>query len=171
MTQTAEKTDLELAEEWHNQQIIAKANGNKIFRVIVHQRQHNKIYQASFIEDGFRNKSEVKDFYMGDSNNGKQRRHFGNEELFKRISYFGSELVKFNDYLHFEYEMVMPMRLVDTTVYPTESSRKYGSPDYIYPKNKTYEEVVHPDWTLIGTTNKHLSKTNNIKLISITEIK
>ena len=154
MTQTAEKTDVQLAEEWHNMQMNAKANGNKIYRVIVQQRKGNKIYQTSFLEDGFRNKTEVKDFYMGDSHNGRQRRHFGNEELFNRIRCFSSDLVEMQDCAEFYYQLVSPMRYV-----------RKSKEDYY----KT--EEVHPDWECVGTTNKHLSKTNNIKLISITEWK
>jgi len=171
MTQTAEKTDVQLAEEWHNMQMNAKANGNKIYRVTVQQEFNFRIYQASFLEDGFRNKTEVKDFYMGDSHNGRQKRHFGNEELFKRISCFASELVELQDCAEYHYEMVSPARRVDTTVYPTESSKDYSSPDAIPRHKRTYDHIVHPDWTCVGKTYTSPTKNNNIKLISITEWK
>ena len=92
MTTTAEMTDIEKCEEWHNMQMCAKANGNKIYKVIVQQQQDYEIYQTSFIEDGFRNKTEVKDFYYGDGYG--RNRHFGNEELFRHFSCFEQEEIE-----------------------------------------------------------------------------
>ena len=161
MTQTAEKTDVQLAEEWHNMQMNAKANGNKIYRVTVQQRKGNKIYQTSFLEDGFRNKTEVKDFYYDDSC-GMLNRHFGSAELFKRISCFFQEALVKQDVTYgdvtykekFGFMHVSPVRYV-----------RNNKEDYY----KTKE--VHPDWTLIGKTNKLPRRGNYIKLISITEWK
>ena len=157
MTQTAEKTDIQLAEEWHEMQLNAKSNGNKIYRVIVQQQVGNELYQASFLEDGFRNKTEVKDFYMGDGCGGN--RHFGNAELFKQISCFyqDADMTK-QDWVEYReqygYMHVSPVRYTHN-----------NEEDYYKTK------IVHPDWTLIGKTNKLPRRNNYIKLISITEWK
>ena len=182
MTTTAEMTDIEKCEEWHNMQMCAKANGNKIYKVIVQQQQDYEIYQTSFIEDGFRNKTEVKDFYYGDGYG--RNRHFGNEELFRHFSCFEQEEIeaKANEHptnrgsdthkyrLKYLWRNVKPRRITDITVYPTKSSKWYGSPDFISPRDRVYEDIVHPDWELVGKTTKG-NLNNNIKLISITEMK
>jgi hypothetical protein len=181
MTTTTEKTDIEQCEEWHIMQMCAKANGNKIYKVIVQQQQDYEIYQASFIEDGFSNKTDVKNFFMGDGCGGN--RHFGNEELFRLISCFEQEKIEEDAKLHnnreshrhkydlkYLYMNVRPRISKEITVYPTESSRRYGSPDFISPRKRVYEEIVHPDWELVGRTTIN-PKRNNIKLISITEMK
>ena len=168
MTTTTEKTDIEQCEEWNIRQMCARLNGNKIYKVIVQQQFDYKIYQASFIEDGFRNKTQVKDFYMGDGCGGN--RHFGNEELFKQISCFASPLVEMNDSRRFHYQLVSPARRVETTVYPTKSSKEYGSPDFIPHHQRTWDHKVHPDWTYVRKTFQN-PKNNYIKLISITEMK
>ena len=183
MTTTAEMTDIKKCEEWHNMQMCAKANGNKIYQVIVQQDQDYNTYQTSFIEDGFRNKTEVKDFYYDAGYGGN--RHFGSEELFKHFSCFeqdsieelankhpnnrGSDVYVYR--MKYRWMNVKPMRRVDNTVYPTRSSRiDWKSPDYIHPLNRVHEQIVHPDWELVGKTSRG-NRNNNIKLISITEMK
>ena len=183
MTTTAEMTDIEKCEEWHNMQMCAKANGNKIYQVIVQQDQDYNTYQTSFIEDGFRNKTQVKDFYYDAGYGGN--RHFGSDELFKNFSCFNQESIEelankhpnnreSDTYVYrmkYRFMNVMPMRRVDITVYPTESSRiDWKSPDYIPHHQRVFEEIVHPDWEFVGKTTRS-NKNNNIKLISITEMK
>ena len=182
MTTTTEKTDIEKCEEWHIMQMCAKANGNRIYKVIVQQDQDYNTYQTSFIEDGFSSKTDVKNFYYGDGCGGN--RHFGNDELFRLISCFEQEGIEEHAKLHtnrgsdwHKYKLkylwmnVMPMRRVDITDYPTDSSRgDWESPDYIHPHNRVFEEIVHPDWELVGKTTRG-NRNNNIKLISITEMK
>tara|TARA_R100000951_G_scaffold18406_1_gene14761 strand:+ start:73 stop:645 length:573 start_codon:yes stop_codon:yes gene_type:complete len=161
MTQTAEKTDVQLAEEWHEMQMNAKANGNKIYRVIVQQQVGYELYQASFLEDGFRNKTEVKDFYYGDGCGGN--RHFGNAELFKNFSCFYQESSDYEERLDCEH-VSYKEKFLFMHVTPVRYTQK-NKGDYYGTK------TVHPDWTLIGTTNKLPRRNNNIKLISITEWK
>tara|TARA_R110000823_G_C15888949_1_gene495833 strand:- start:568 stop:1170 length:603 start_codon:yes stop_codon:yes gene_type:complete len=184
MTTTTEKTDIEQCEEWNIRQMCARVNGNKIYKVIVQQDQDYNKYQTSFIEDGFRNKTQVKDFYYGDGCGGN--RHFGNEELFKHFSCFNQDSIEELANKHpnnrgsdvhvyrmkYRWMSVMPMRRVDITDYPTETSRGtfWKFPDYIPHHERVFEEIVHPDWEFVGKTTRG-NKNNNIKLISITEMK
>jgi hypothetical protein len=64
----------------------------------------------------------------------------------------------------YHYQMVSPARRVETTVYPTKSSKEYGSPDFIPHHQRTWEHKVHPDWTYVRKTfhksQKQLYQTN-----------
>tara|TARA_R110000772_G_C13170572_1_gene427002 strand:+ start:315 stop:866 length:552 start_codon:yes stop_codon:yes gene_type:complete len=183
MTTTTEKTDIEKCEEWHIMQMCAKANGNKIYKVIVQQDQDYNTYQTSFIEDGFSSKTDVKNFYYGDGCGGN--RHFGNDELFRLISCFEQERIEEFAKLHsnrgsdrHKYDLkylwmnVKPMRRVDITDYPIADEGDVTEEwDLYIPQHKrVYEEIVHPDWEFVGKTTRS-NKNNNIKLISITEMK
>jgi len=184
MTTTTEKTDIEQCEEWNIRQMCAKANGNKIYKVIVQQQQDFEIYQTSFIEDGFSNKGDVKDFYMGDGCGGN--RHFGNDELWKHFSCFEQDQIEEVAKLYptnrgsdthvyrlkYLYMNVKPRSYEDITVYPTRLSKiDPKSPDYIPHHKRIRKDIVHPDWELVRRAFTGNGSRKNIKLISITEMK